>query len=279
MAISQNGWPANDGSVSASYTIPGTEVRIALRKGDASVVLLHYLAWFHRNIEPIRQKDTGGYNPRPIKGTTTLSNHASGTAFDHNWNDHVQGKRNTFTADEQAAMRKQAKFYEGVLRLGIDYSNPDDMHGEINRGTAETRRIADKIRAQARQQEDDMPEAKDVWNADVIPIAGGHGGTWVAGGTLGLTYDRANAALAGVTRLETAVTRLSVVLNTFIANEGADDVARSKALQRIEAAITQIAPIVAQTVVANLPQGGDQVSQDEVTAAVEAAFRNAFTAA
>lgn len=147
MASSQNGYKANDSSLIASYTVGKAKVKIALRKGDVSVVLLHYLNWYDANIEPLRQKDTGGYNPRKIEGSETLSNHASGTAGDHRWQDHPLGKANTFSAAEQKKIRTQLKFYEGVLRWGGDYKGrKDDMHVEINKGSSEVARIAKKCK-------------------------------------------------------------------------------------------------------------------------------------
>lgn len=149
MSTSQNGYKANDSSLIATYTI-ARDVKISLRKGDVSVVLLHFARWFDQHIEPLTKSDTGGYNPRNIAGSTTLSNHASGTAEDLRWNKHPLGKANTFTAGQQAKIREQLKFYEGVIRWGGDYSGrKDDMHFEINKGTAEVARIAKKCKPAA----------------------------------------------------------------------------------------------------------------------------------
>ncbi len=163
MATSQNGWPANDANVIAAYTVPGSKVKVALRRGDVSVILLHLAAWFNANVEQLRQSDTGGYNPRPIRGSETTSNHASGTAIDMRWNDHPLSAVNTFTDAQEQVIRAQLKRYEGVVRWGGDYrGRKDEMHWEINKGTAETRRIADKLRAQARQQEDGMATPEET---------------------------------------------------------------------------------------------------------------------
>jgi hypothetical protein len=153
MATSQNGYSANDRSVIATYTVPGTTLRIALRKGDVSVVLLDFLARYHREVESLyhNPQDLWGYAERTIRGSaTTLSNHASGTAADHRAVDHPLGVRGTFTAAELHALNRLLAFYEGVLRHGKDYSGrPDEMHVEINAGAAAVKRIADKVRAGA----------------------------------------------------------------------------------------------------------------------------------
>lgn len=149
MANSQNGYKANDSSLIASYTIV-RDVKINLRKGDASVVLLHFAKWFDETIEKLTKADTGGYNPRTIEGSTVLSNHASGTAMDLRWNRHPMGKRGTFTAPQAAKIRAQLKFYEGAIRWGGDYkSRADEMHFEINAAPTMLARIAKKCKPAA----------------------------------------------------------------------------------------------------------------------------------
>lgn len=165
MATSQNGYKANDSSVMATYTI-ARDVKITLRKGDISVVLLHFARWYDQNIEPLTKKDTGGYNPRPIEGSKTLSNHASGTAEDLRWNKHARGKKNTFTQGQEDKIRKQLKFYEGVIRWGEDYKTAtiDGMHYEINKGSSEVTRIAKKCK---KASEPAKPPTKPTESAPV----------------------------------------------------------------------------------------------------------------
>lgn len=149
MAVSQNGYKADDSSLIASYVIPGTKVKISLRKGDVSVVLLDFAAWYSANIEALTQADTGGYNPRPISGSTVLSNHASGTAEDLRWNRHARGAHGTFTSAQKTKIHTKLKEYDGVIRWGEDYVSAtiDGMHYEINKGTAAVKVQADRIRA------------------------------------------------------------------------------------------------------------------------------------
>jgi hypothetical protein len=147
MATSQNGYSI-DASLVASYTVPTSSVKLNLRKGDCSVLLLHFAAWYNRNIEPLKQAQCGGYNNRVIAGSKTKSNHASATAEDLNWTLHPQGKRNSHTPAQVKAINAQLAYYEGAIRWGNNYStNPDPMHYEINKPPAFVKRIADKIRA------------------------------------------------------------------------------------------------------------------------------------
>lgn len=151
-ARSQNGWSANDRSVVASFTIPGSTRKIALRKGDCSVVLLDIAGWVHANICRIDtgQLDDWGYAERTIRGnSTTLSNHASGTAIDLDALRHPLGVRGSW-GQQAAAIRARLKLYEGALRWGEDYTGrPDGMHFEINAGPDLVARIAQKIRGGA----------------------------------------------------------------------------------------------------------------------------------
>lgn len=149
MPASANGWSANDRSVIASYDLPGG--RVALRKGDVSVVLLWCANEWHRTVEPLVWPGIWGYAERTIRGSsTTLSNHASGTAIDCNAPQHPLGTAITanFSAAEIHAVRRIVAFCEGVIRWGGDYVNRrDGMHLEINSGAEAVKRIADKIRS------------------------------------------------------------------------------------------------------------------------------------
>lgn len=151
---SQNGWTAPGRSVIATYTVPGTTLRIPLRTGDVSVILLDYLARYHREVESLynQPQDLWGYADRNVRGSATdVSNHASGTAVDARAVKNGLGKRNTFTIAQGHALDRLLAFYEGVIRHGRTYTTrPDPMHAEINAGAAAVKRIADKIRSGAK---------------------------------------------------------------------------------------------------------------------------------
>lgn len=152
MPTSQNGYSANDRSLIGSFTVPGTTRKLALRKGDCSVLLLDIAAWIDANIRPIDtgQLDDWGYAERPIRGqSVTLSNHASGTAIDLDALLHPLGKRGTWGSDK-TRIDARLKTYEGAIRWGENYTGrPDGMHFEINAGAAAVARVADKLRRQS----------------------------------------------------------------------------------------------------------------------------------
>lgn len=146
MARSQNGYSANDRSKVASYSVPGG--KIAVRKGDVATVLIYVANRFHREVEPLKWPGNWGYAERPIRGSsTTLSNHASGTAIDLNAPRHPLGKRGTFSSKQVAAIRRILKDCSGVVRWGGDYrSRKDEMHFEINAGSAAVAKAAARIK-------------------------------------------------------------------------------------------------------------------------------------
>lgn len=185
MPVSQNGYSANDRSVIASYTVPGTNLKIALRKGDVSVVLLEYLRRYNLEVEPLSHnpQDLWGYAERTIRGSATvLSNHASGTAADHRAMAHPLGIPNTYTPAQKAALLNLVRWFEGVLRWGGSYSGRvDEMHIEIDKGPAEVARIANKVRnrgaspAPTTTPEDDLTPDE---HAALMNIAGQIGLAW-----------------------------------------------------------------------------------------------------
>lgn len=139
MPTSQNGYPANDITLTAVGLIPGTGRSVRLRKGPAGDLLRWVAAQFHRRVEPIDtgEYDDWGYAERPIRGSTTvLSNHASGTALDINAVKHPQGTKPSanFTPGQINTVHDILAQTEGCVRWGGDYVPPalkDGMHFEI----------------------------------------------------------------------------------------------------------------------------------------------------
>jgi peptidoglycan hydrolase-like protein with peptidoglycan-binding domain len=154
MAESQNGWPVSSvgseiGIVKA--VVPGTDISIpgGIKGGDVATVMLYLAAQFHHAVEPLRRLVCGGYVYRKIDGYNVWSNHASGTAFDFNWDKHPMGASGTFTVAQVTTIRNILRYLEGVVRWGGDYSTrKDEMHFEINTGAAGVARIAQKIKSE-----------------------------------------------------------------------------------------------------------------------------------
>lgn len=135
-ARSANGYSANDRAVISTRTIPGTTVRVAVRDGPAGDLLLYAAARWDREVEDIDQgADDWGYASRLIRGSsTTLSNHASGTAIDLNATRHPLGQDPSlsFTAEQRTAIRHILADCRGALRWGGDFrGRKDGMHLEV----------------------------------------------------------------------------------------------------------------------------------------------------
>jgi len=150
MATSQNGWPVLKSSLDprmASFRW----VTGRTRKGDVAYIFDHLCSRFHASVEPIKKSHSWGYAYRAVRGAKSgYSNHASGTAVDLNAPAHPLGKRNTFSDKQENAIRVILKELDGTVRWGGNYSNrADEMHFEINAGSAKLKQVANRLRGAA----------------------------------------------------------------------------------------------------------------------------------
>lgn len=149
MARSQNGWPVLDADHTRVWKIPGTERTLRLAKGAAGFVLVHTALFFHENVEKLGggKWDEWGWADRDIRGSTEISNHASGTAMDLNAVQHPLGVDDTFTAEQIETMHDRLRWMDDVVRWGQDYTErKDGMHFEINADRESVKALAKKLR-------------------------------------------------------------------------------------------------------------------------------------
>jgi hypothetical protein len=150
VSTSQNGWPVVTDAQRSKLVDPvvhGAEFPNGWLKGDVDVVFRYLIDRLHREVEPIMPGACWGWFVKPIEGSTTISNHSSGTAIDYNAERHPMGVRNTYGSSDRAKIRAILADLDGVVRWGGDYVNrPDDMHFEINASAAAVARVADRIR-------------------------------------------------------------------------------------------------------------------------------------
>ena len=135
-ATSQNGWPASS-SPSAigitALTVGGHSFPSGVRGGQVHTILGYVARRFHTEVEGLITPGCWGYNYRVISGSTSLSNHASGTAIDCNAPRHPLGASGTFSSTQVSRIRSILSYCNGVVRWGGDYSGrKDEMHFEIN---------------------------------------------------------------------------------------------------------------------------------------------------
>ncbi|UPU15947.1 L-alanyl-D-glutamate peptidase [Stenotrophomonas virus Jojan60] len=181
MAVSQNGWGAAYQVGNTVRDVPPLTklswITGSVRSGDVWTVLNEVARRFNNEVEKINPAESWGYAPRPIRGSsTTLSNHASGTAVDFNAPRHPLGAVNTFSTAQRAAIRRILKDLGGVVRWGGDYTGrKDEMHFEINASAAAVKKVANQIRNGATapitppaEKEDDMFEQSDRNTLDYV---------------------------------------------------------------------------------------------------------------
>lgn len=175
MPTSQNGYTANDRSIITSIKVPGG--RLSCREDYGIPDVFDYVATrYHSEVERLIWPGCWGYAERPIRGSsTTLSNHASGTAIDLNAPAHPLGTsiRANYSRKQIRRIRKIVRDCDGVIRWGGDYSGrPDGMHFEINDTPAACRKLARKIKGgnATNRTGDDMPTPKDLWTWDKVKV-------------------------------------------------------------------------------------------------------------
>lgn len=170
--LSQNGYGGvatyGDPLLVSNPTIPGTDIKVlgGLRKGPVAEILLYTLGRINREVRPFRSQEQGfwGYNYRPIRGATTLSNHASGTAADFLAADLPLGVEPTrlFTPAELAALRRIAADLDGLVRFGAFYDGRKDaMHIEAIADEHALAAFMDRLGAEpasTQKDEDDMAQ-------------------------------------------------------------------------------------------------------------------------
>lgn len=138
-ASSQNGWPGITSSSSPhlnrGFSADGVAFPGGVRQG-AVTDILHYVATqFDRQVEKLHSGWCWGWSYRPIRGSQTLSNHASATAIDCNAPRHPLGAVGTFSSAQRGRIEAILHYCEGTVRWGGDYhGRKDEMHFEINVG-------------------------------------------------------------------------------------------------------------------------------------------------
>lgn len=161
MTNSQNGWPVATAAQQDTAALYGAiRVPNGVLKGDVAWVFRWLAQQYDAHVEPLVAGTCWGWYVKPIEGSSTISNHASGTAVDFNADQHPMGTAasHNFTAAQIAACHKIVKASNGVLRWGGDYSGrPDPMHWEINASAAAVRSWVTTMKKEAA----DMPLTDD----------------------------------------------------------------------------------------------------------------------
>ena len=151
MTTSQNGFKVLSADQTRKWKVPGVDRHLILAPGAPGFILVHFALWFHERVERLDRGtwDEWGWAPRNIRGSSQVSNHASGTAIDLNATRHPLGidPDDTFTHAQVDRIRERLRtVYGNVIRWGGDYKNrPDAMHFEINASAAKVINLGRKL--------------------------------------------------------------------------------------------------------------------------------------
>lgn len=144
--ISENGWRMCDAAECDSGKVPGTNLVLPIRRGDANTILKGWVAWFNRNVESLNNPGRGYTDEGSFTWTNSVasSNHLSGTAVDLNWNDHAfRVSYSGFTGTEIAKCREGLRLFEGTIWWGQDWVSPRDaMHFQLHLAEGNPRNAA-----------------------------------------------------------------------------------------------------------------------------------------
>lgn len=138
MQSSQNGWPAapdpNDLNLTW-VTVATRKFRVAR---PAAPLFRYAIRRWHREVSPLTGgvMDEWSYNYRLIAGTSTLSNHSSGTAVDLDATEFPMGLHR-MTLRQRAHVKAIMRACGGQLRWGGSWwTTVDEMHIELAPGTS-----------------------------------------------------------------------------------------------------------------------------------------------
>lgn len=160
MSVSQNGWTVDStgthqdkGAILRDIDVPN-----GVLAGDVAYIFRWLAGEFDSRVERLVKGTCWGWFNRTVRGSTSISNHASGTAVDFNADQHPLGSSpgDTFSDAQIKTIRSIVASTGGVIRWGGDYTGrKDPMHFEINTTAAKVKAFA----AQLREDEDDMDQA------------------------------------------------------------------------------------------------------------------------
>lgn len=145
---SENGWRMCNRDECYIITLPNLAYMdtAPVRKGPAGLVLGAWAYWYDRNVPGEIVSPTWGWS---ATNDVSTSNHLSGTALDINatqypWGGNVMQRK---YPNRVAAIREGLRLFEGLLFWGAEWSRKDEMHFQMNAGTAVGTEAAPRVKA------------------------------------------------------------------------------------------------------------------------------------
>lgn len=162
MATSQNGWPVVGKDACDQGPFEGVTFPNGILKGDVAKIARWQLAQYKAHVEPLHAGECWGWFVKEIEGSSTISNHASATAWDINAPDNPMGVPTSRSLSEHQinACHAIEAASQGTLRWGGDFTRPDPMHWEIVGSRSQVAAFAAWIRA----QEEELPVDQATFN-------------------------------------------------------------------------------------------------------------------
>lgn len=143
MANSYNGWPA-DPNPSAINVKQHPVYAGGIKQGDVLTVLQYVSDQLNARVEPIVIGHCWGYAYRAnVNNPSSLSCHASGTAFDFNAPAHPNGASNTFSSAQVSTIKTILKEVENSVKWLQGY---DEMHFEIGVNASTLAGVASRLK-------------------------------------------------------------------------------------------------------------------------------------
>lgn len=144
MPVTADGWPSianyTDPRLGV-YRVPGTTAELQLLR-EAAPIFVAYAAEWNRLVNTLEGVGfVGGFDPRTIAGSSTLSSHASATAIDLGATRFPQ-HADRMTSAQKAAVHRLLVKYE-VLEWGGDWSPSylDQMHTQLRQSSPPGRQV------------------------------------------------------------------------------------------------------------------------------------------
>lgn len=164
VATSQNGWAVATAAQQDDGKYAGVEFPNGALAGDVAYVFRWLIGQLDQRVEPIRGGTCWGWFVKNVAGsTTTISNHASGTAMDYNADQHPLDTEGTFSTSQVNTIHDILDEADGVFRWGGDYSGrKDPMHFEINKNAAAVKALRQKIEAAMELTTQNLSDIADV---------------------------------------------------------------------------------------------------------------------
>lgn len=138
---SENGWRMCNRDACERILIPGADnqflAALIVRSGPSEVVLRAWAIWYHRNVERLDLYKAGvgddwGWS---LVNDVGDSNHLSGTGYDFNAVQYPW-KLRTMPAGRKQKVREGLRLFEDNIFWGADWARADEMHYQLNKGTA-----------------------------------------------------------------------------------------------------------------------------------------------